>query len=476
MKLTEQFETFLEDVVNLNQTRIGRLEDHVKAIQEFLEPSSYEATIIRFSPQGSWAHQTIIKPQPDKEFDADLVMFVERHPDWQPQDYVNNLYTLFKSSGVYADKAARGNRCVVLDYAGDFHLDVVPCVTTDYYSQTFEVCNRNDNEFEDAAPEAYSAWFAQRNEWTGNNMLIHSVRLLKYLRDIKGRFGVKSILLTTLVGNMVKGLDSYNRAFYYPDLPTSLKTLVDRLDNFLQENEEMSLVENPVLSTETFNRHWDQAKYDNFRDCIHRYREWVDDAYDEEDENESIRKWRRVFGDDFAKGEVIASATFSRALLLQTFQSRDVVAAVIYHGSGILDGLISPRLPYVERLPWRVENQLNVALRVTEVSGRRRNDDLRLLRSGDVLEKDRWIRFEAFQENGLSLSVNSFDVHWQVVNTDQEAAIADTLRGEIYSSHDPGVRWESTEYHGAHWVEAFAVSKRTRTCWGRSGRFFVVIQ
>lgn len=90
MKLTEQFETFLEDVVNLNQTRIDRLEGHVKAIQEFVERSSYEAKIIRFSPQGSWAHQTIIKPQAGKEFDADLVMFVERYPSWEPQDYVNN--------------------------------------------------------------------------------------------------------------------------------------------------------------------------------------------------------------------------------------------------------------------------------------------------------------------------------------------------------------------------------------------------
>lgn len=364
----------------------------------------------------------------------------------------------------------------MLDYAGDFHLDVVPCVTTDYYSQTFEVCNRNDNCFEDAAPEAYSAWFAQRNEWTENNMLIHSVRLLKYLRDIKGRFGVKSILLTTLVGNMVEVLDPYNPGLYYPDLPTSLKTLVDRLDDFLQENEEMPLVENPVLSTETFNRHWTQEKYENFRGCIHRYREWVDDAYGEEDETESIRKWRRLFGDAFAKGEVAASATFSEAALLWAVQARDVVAAVQCRGAAVLDRLISPKLPHVERLPWRFENRLNVAVRVTKVSGRRSNDNLRILRSGDVIDKNLWIRFEATQENGFPLPVNDFEVHWQVVNTDREAADAEALRGDFYRSDVPGVRWESTSYHGAHWVEAFVVSKRTRTCWGRSGRFFVVIQ
>jgi len=197
MKLSEHFDSFLEDVVNLNQTRIDRLEGHVKAIQEFLQNSGYGAEIIRFSPQGSWAHKTIIKPLSGKEFDADLVMFVDRDEEWLPKNYVNNLYDIFKGSDRYKDKVSRGTRCVALDYAGDFHLDVVPCIVDGYYGLTFHVCNRNSDEFEPTAPEAYSAWLSERNKWTGNDMLQHSIRLLKYLRDIKTRFSVKSILLTT---------------------------------------------------------------------------------------------------------------------------------------------------------------------------------------------------------------------------------------------------------------------------------------
>ncbi|MGI0485494.1 SMODS domain-containing nucleotidyltransferase [Pantanalinema rosaneae CENA516] len=477
MKLSEHFDTFLTDVVNLNQGRIDRLEGHVKAIQDFLNSSGYSAEIIRFSPQGSWAHGTIIKPLSNKEFDADLVMFVDRFQEWSPQEYVNNLYSIFRNSDRYKDKVSRGTRCVVLNYAGDFHLDVVPCVVDGYYGMTFHVCNRNTDEFESTAPEAYSAWLSERNKWTGKDMLQHSVRLLKYLRDIKTRFSVKSILLTTLVGNCVNSLDQFLQEQYFTDLPTSLKTLVGRLDDYLQANSDMPVVRNPVLSSETFNRHWDQDKYENFRECIHRYRGWIDDAYDEPERSESISKWRRVFGDDFAKSEVIESATFSEAFLARAIHHRDIVTAVILQGSAFLERLISPKLPHVERLPWRFErNNLSIIVKAAEFTEKLSPFIQRRLSSGDVIKKDRWIRFEATQGNGFPFSPNDFEVKWQIVNTDREAVDANALRGDFYSSDEPGVRWESTSYRGAHWVEAFVISRRTRTCWGRSGRFFVVVE
>jgi hypothetical protein len=42
------------------------------------------------------------------------------------------------------------------------------------------------------------ALFAGRNAVTGNNLLRKVTRLLKYLRDIKGTFSAKSVLLATL--------------------------------------------------------------------------------------------------------------------------------------------------------------------------------------------------------------------------------------------------------------------------------------
>ena len=100
MKLTAQFDTFMSDVVNLNQARIDTLKARVDTIITTLESfEEYADILIETSPQGSWAHQTIIKPAGNGGFDADLVAFMKPHKEWTPADYIENLYTQFKAHG-----------------------------------------------------------------------------------------------------------------------------------------------------------------------------------------------------------------------------------------------------------------------------------------------------------------------------------------------------------------------------------------
>ena len=84
------------------------------------------------------------------------------------------------------------------------------------------------------------------------------------------------------------------------DLPTSLKILVNRLDAYLQANTVMPVVTNPMLPTESFNEHWDQEKYDLFKKQVQTLNKEVNDAYDEQDETESVEEWQLIFGDDFS--------------------------------------------------------------------------------------------------------------------------------------------------------------------------------
>ena len=73
------------------------------------------------------------------------------------------------------------------------------------------------------------------------------------------------------------------------------------LNNFLLIHPQIPIIKNPVLPSENFNRHWDQSKYENFRDKISIYYDKVRDAYYDEDHNSSIKKWRKVFGEKFGK-------------------------------------------------------------------------------------------------------------------------------------------------------------------------------
>ena len=105
------------------------------------------------------------------------------------------------------------------------------------------------------------------------------------------------------VGHCITSTDKDSANF--ADTPTTLKTVFGRLDDLLQKHETKPRVLNLFLSSEDFAAGLTQEQWSNFRDKIHTYREWVDEAYAEEERSESIAKWRRVFGDEFAKGVAI---------------------------------------------------------------------------------------------------------------------------------------------------------------------------
>ena len=61
MKRAEDFEKFLSDHVNINQSRLDDLNDHVDAVRNYLSKNldSYQ----KVERQGSYALRTIIKPK-----------------------------------------------------------------------------------------------------------------------------------------------------------------------------------------------------------------------------------------------------------------------------------------------------------------------------------------------------------------------------------------------------------------------------
>jgi hypothetical protein len=79
-------------------------------------------------PQGSMRIKTAIKPTNGKEFDVDLVCEFKKMPHDDPKVVKQLVLARFLSSDRYRDMTVEKNRCVQLQYAGDFHMDVMPCV------------------------------------------------------------------------------------------------------------------------------------------------------------------------------------------------------------------------------------------------------------------------------------------------------------------------------------------------------------
>ena len=294
-KNIQQFAEFLRDEVNLNQSRLDRLETSVGAVNDYLKDNlpGYQT----MDKQGSYALGTLIKPVDDNdEYDADIQIVMNPNPKWEAKDYVHAINRTLAGNKNYVDKLRLKTRCVTVDYAGDFHLDTVPRVTS---GGKHYVCNRVDNKFEETDGTGYRDWFNEKNRITGGN-LKRVVRLLKHLRDHKNSFTAKSILLTTLAGNTIKASDKGTAAV--STVADTLETVLSRMSNYLQQHPNMPEIKNPVLPTENFNRHWDQRKYSNFRNRVQSYAGTAKRAKAEPSAEKAIKVWQELFGDSFGKG------------------------------------------------------------------------------------------------------------------------------------------------------------------------------
>jgi hypothetical protein len=423
MRLHDYFADFLTNTVNLSQTRLDTLEARVAAVEKaLLADSQLGSALGELIPQGSFAHRTIINPVSDHEYDADVLLPFELQDGWEPKDYVPELYKLFNRTSTYNGKAHRRSRCVYIDYSDPFHVDMVPYV--ERHGSTF-ITNRATNEWELTHPEGFNEWLDEQNR-LANGHLIAVIRLMKYLRDYKQTFSVKSVVLTTLLGGAVKEARIWGDTTYCCDLPTALVQIVGDLDDYLQANEVMPTIADPSCPTENFNHRWNDDEYKNFRTRLNNYAKTMRDALDEADKDTSLKLWRGVFGDDFKKAPVV-SKTLEAS---RTYDDPEQDIERDYHFT------IEPR--YRIKLIGRVEKR----------------DGFRhyaLPTKMNQVGKDRWIEFTV---EGCAVPP-PYKVYWKVRNSGAEAIAANQLRGQIVEGSL--THREHTLYKGSHYVEVYIV-------------------
>lgn len=288
MKFEKDFAEFLANEVNINKTRVEKLKKGMDAVSAHASKmEEYEGT----QTQGSYATKTIIKPPSDKDYDLDLLLFLDPNSGHTPSGRIDSVWEHFNNSAVYQGKATRKTRCVQLKYQ-DFHIDIVPAV--ELTDGTCHIFNRHENKTELTDGSGYRDWFNSMNSNTGGE-LKRCVRLLKYVRDIKQTFTIKSVTLTTLAGlasNQIPKEDCKTT-------PDALKAITERINQYLINNPTVPNVSNPALPSEDLARGWSQEKYEIFRKRFNTITENIAEAYDCEDPGLSTQKWRKIFGDKF---------------------------------------------------------------------------------------------------------------------------------------------------------------------------------
>ncbi|WP_430404264.1 SMODS domain-containing nucleotidyltransferase [Fluviicola sp.] len=286
----------MAEEVQLDSSRYQRMVTSYESVKKWIEndqsffgPFNYDVY-----PHGSVRILTTVKPFGKDEFDLDVAVHLASNVYHTPQRIFEELK---RCIGEYAKahglKLKIKKRCVRLDYAGDYHMDILPGVQeSDYDRNKIKVPDRELGDWVSSNPRGYADWFIAKanlvkesllekalraenlpvDDFKNKKPLQRAVQLIKRYRDIyfqdNDEYKTSSIILTTIAGHFYQGEES---------IFDSIDNIVN---NILAETSRPAgrlKILNPVNSEEDFTDKWDNEPeyYLAFKQfATHLYDEW----------------------------------------------------------------------------------------------------------------------------------------------------------------------------------------------------------
>jgi Adenylyl/Guanylyl and SMODS C-terminal sensor domain len=498
----------------------GKYKDAVErysSVGKWLEGGDYPGTygIPAIYVQGSFRLGTVVRPfreGRDADYDIDLACELRSSVHSLTAEATKQMVgRQLKAHGTYREMLEdEGRRCWTLNYAEQdgvgFHLDALPCVPHPIVSTQVEPrygqqaigltnCDKPGGPYAwgYSNPNGFADWFADRQRQAFNRVaairkqelarhyptvfasvaevpdqlvrtpLQRAVQLLKRHRDVRfsGLPEEKdkpiSIIITTLAAM------AYEQE---TDVFTTLGNLLDKIQRYHDTGiircvDGKWTIPNPTNPGENFADRWNEEgsrKPEAFFGWLDWLREDLDDLLNSTTHRELDRVLRKSFGD-------------SPARRVSSDYSGPLPGAYQPASSGFgraIASLFRFDVAHREQPKWHVQPSRYSAT----VKARYRRNGFRptpFRSNSSALPKHVDLDFE------VDTNVpKPFKVHWQVVNTGEEAYRAGQLRGDFYDSSSSGrSRTESTAYRGMHWVEGFVV--KDGVCVARTGEFVVNI-
>jgi hypothetical protein len=254
--------------------------------------ASYYPTIYS---QGSMRIGTTVKPFGRDAYDLDLVceFQVAASTFDSPMHLLDLVEYRLRQNSNYARAIERKNRCVRLNYAGEFHLDILPAYPdVSVGGSCILIPDRRSPLMCHSNPKGYSDWFDKQCELaliifaesrklmakaepipaqvaaSEKAILKQVVQLLKRWRDIRYQkqcdVAPISMVLTTMAAQAYSGEQS---------VPQALSAILDKIVVATESSKPRVYVLNPANLKEDLSERWeDPVKYRAFVDGIRELR------------------------------------------------------------------------------------------------------------------------------------------------------------------------------------------------------------
>jgi len=294
----EQIDDLLDKMaedVQLDESRYSRMIKTYEAVKNWIEsdetffkPYSYDVY-----PHGSVRTLTTVRPIGRDEFDLDIAIHLKSSTLHTPQRIYNELKRRLGEHEKYKGMMELKNRCIRLNYSGDFHMDILPGVQENDYDQNkIKVPDRELGDWVSSNPRGYATWFLDKanlvkmsllekalraeklpaDNFDKKKPLQRAVQLIKRYRDIyfqkDDTYKTSSVILTTIAGQFYQGEES---------IFDTIDNIVTTIRSKVQQPIGRLKVLNPVNADEDFTDKWDAEPeyYEAFKKfAAHLYTEW----------------------------------------------------------------------------------------------------------------------------------------------------------------------------------------------------------
>lgn len=315
-----QFAKF-DEKLRLDKGRRERILSALRGFETACEQDSQLKAALAEQPflQGSVPTNTAIRPLGNDEYDVDVIYpfklsaFQSAHRG--PRTLFDWFVSRMKANTTYQGRMTVKNRCVRINYAGDFHMDVIPSTREVPANQPYSVFARDLSEWITNDPRGYVGWLLARDKQSGLpdaenvGVLVRSIRIMKRWRD--QFFGSdprpSSILLTTILGKHEASQQLYNPPLQNPLFPSYRNTaayLYDllRLTHDCVQRPGSNPFEHPTIPGEDLRRQWDSEFNKRFLDRLAATIEYLRVAIYDKSESSAIDNYVRAFGETFPRG------------------------------------------------------------------------------------------------------------------------------------------------------------------------------
>lgn len=310
MQHDQELRTFLKEYINIDKKRLENAKSKVSwedwALTKYLENNLWENFTQVY--QWSFAYETIIKPDPNTEtgkYDVDLAIRLNYKEDreWEEYKYHELILSCLKNSDRYKDKLDETKeRAVRVQYGAndwEFYVDLVPMF---HDWDNWNVVDRKNNIAEISGWSEFRDRVNKQNNKTSTDestakFLKEAIRIYKYLRNQSNPDLIRSVQLTLLLARQIDKLSEGD----FETLSSTFHWISQKLKEELESINNLSGLDlsNPWLPEEIFDRKLTEEDFQEFKERFIEIAEKIEEAYNETDEENSIKKRQNIFGEDF---------------------------------------------------------------------------------------------------------------------------------------------------------------------------------